>query len=591
MARVTIESQAAPAVQGPLETAIQDLVVLTMVLGACLALAQPGILIGAGVAALWRWRTQPSRARRVLRSVLVATPLLWLHPLIAWAWPWRNLLAQGGVLPVAPVTTSAVLHSVAVEALAGPLWLKGALLVARLRQRTVHAQIRRDHRLDQQRWRAIIGGHKSEHPTRDPKPALADSSELHPDGYIRIGLDLETGAPLDLSLPSDLAAHAFLPGASGSGKTNTLSRLADGALANGYGVVIIDCKAGNLGRVARSLANRYRTPFRIVDPDHPESLGYNPCTGDAPAVANKLVGTFTFGSNAEIYKHIAMETMSVAVRGLHAAGERVTLESLYATFGPRGLSKLANRITSHDRLRKRLLDLDPPDVDRLGAAGRAGLQRRLGALLEGKFGELFHAQPALDWTKAVAEPSVTYLALSALASSEDVDLMGRVIVQDLKQLCARRLRQLSHGLTLTPIVLVIDEFAALDEPEQLLDLLRQAREALVTIVLSTQHMPETYALQQACLGAGLIVAHRVSAPDAEMIAAQFGTRPANDITHQIDYASGVSEKGSIRRVDKFHVHPNELREFVPGQAALKCVAHQRYTIVRVYLDNPQRTTH
>jgi hypothetical protein len=74
--------------------------------------------------------------------------------------------------------------------------------------------------------------------------------------------------------------------------------------------------------------------------------------------------------------------------------------------------------------------------------------------------------------------------------------------------------------------------------------------------------------------------------DAEMIAAQFGTRPANDITHQIDYASGISEKGSIRRVDKFHVHPNEFREFVPGQAAIKCVAHQRYTIVRVYLDTP-----
>jgi hypothetical protein len=93
-----------------------------------------------------------------------------------------------------------------------------------------------------------------------------------------------------------------------------------------------------------------------------------------------------------------------------------------------------------------------------------------------------------------------------------------------------------------------------------------------TTVLSTQRMPETYPLQRACLGVGFIIAHRVSPPDAEMIAAQFGTRPANGITHQIDYTSGFSDKGSIRRVDKFHVHLNEFREFVPGQAALKCIA-------------------
>jgi hypothetical protein len=586
MARVTIESQAARAVQGPLETALQDLVALLIVLGACVALAQPGILLTASATAVWRWRKQPSRNRRILRSGIAATPLLWLHSSITWAWPWRDLLAHAAILPVAPVPTSPTLHSVAVEALAGPLWLEGATLLVHLRQRSVHAQVRRDHRLDQRRWRAITGINQPNVPTPDSTPTLADSRQPHPNGCIRIGLDLETGIPLDLALPTDLAAHAFLPGASGSGKTNTVARLTDGALANGYGVVIIDCKAGNLGGVARSLAGRYCTPFRLVDPDHPHSLGYNPCTGDAPAVANKLVGTFTFGPNAEIYKHIAIETMSVAVRGLHAAGEQVTLESLYAAFGPRGLSKIAHRVTTDGRLRQRLLDLDPPDAERLGAAGRAGLQRRLGALLEGKFGGLFRAQPSLDWNEVAAEPSVTYLALSALASSEDVDLMGRVIVQDLKQLCARRLRQLADGLSLAPIVLVIDEFAALDEPAQLLDLLRQAREALVTIVLSTQHMPETYPLQAACLGAGLIIAHRVAAPDAEMIAAQFGTRPATDITHQIDYTSGASDQGSIRHVDRFHVHPNELREFAPGQAAIKCVARQRYTIVRVYLDPP-----
>ena len=587
MARIAIESQAAPAVQGPLETQLQELVILAMVLGVGVALADPGILLGAGIAGLWHWHHQPSKGRRILRTVILAVPLVALHSSIAWAWPWRDWLASTQAFKVAPVGGSVALRSLAIEALAGPIWLEGAFIIVHLRRRTIHAQIRRDHRLDKQRWHAISGsgGRSLLTSAFDPKLSRVDSSKMHPRGHIRIGVDLETDAPLDLELPGDLAAHIFLPGASGSGKTNTVARLADGILANEYSLVFIDCKAGTLGGVARTLADRYHAPFYLVDPDDPRSLGYNPCSGDAPAVANKLVGTFTFGPSAEIYKNIAIEAVSVAVRGLQAAGEPVTLESLYTAFGPRGLALIARKITSDDRLRSRLLDLEAHNNDRVGAAGRAGLQRRLGSLLEGKFGGLFRDDTALDWDNAVTERSVTYVALSALASSEDVDLMGRVIVQDLKQLCARRLRQLAAGARLRPLVVIIDEFAALGEPEQLLDLMRQAREALVSIALSTQHMPETYPLQAACLGAGLIVAHRVAAPDAEMIAAQFGTRPATDITHQIDYASGFSDKGSVKRVDKFHVHPNELREFVPGQAALKSVVKHRYTIISVYRDS------
>jgi hypothetical protein len=87
----------------------------------------------------------------------------------------------------------------------------------------------------------------------------------------------------------------------------------------------------------------------------------------------------------------------------------------------------------------------------------------------------------------------------------------------------------------------------------------------------------------------VLIVHRVEAEDAEAIAAQFGTRRATDVTHQIDYATGFSEKGSIRRVDRYHVHPNEFRSFTVGQAAVKSVPKQRYTIVRVYIAESRPT--
>jgi Helicase HerA, central domain len=592
MARVAIESQAAPAAQGPIENRLQDFAVMLMAALGCVALLDPGVLLGAGVAGGWLWLYRPPTARRLVGALLLVMPLLVLHTFLVWGWPWREWIADLLPMQVSPVDGSLALHSLYIEALAGPLWFEGAVLAARLRSRRVDVQVRRDHRLDKQRWRAISGQRQLMFSTPNPQTLRSDSSPAHPPGRIRLGTDAETGGPLDLDLPADLAAHVFLPGASGSGKTTTVARLADGALANGYGVVIIDAKAGGLGQTACALAARYGVPFHLVDPDDADSLGYNPCTGDPASVANKLMGAFTYSPAAEIYKNIGMETVPVIVRGLQAANEPVTLQALYDAIGDRGMVNIAHKLPVEDRTHARLMELSASregdgrreNTDRTTASGMTGLQRRLGALLEGKFGDLFRADNALDWDSALAQPSVTYIALSALASSEDVELMGRVIAQDLKQVCARRLRQLAGGAELPPILAVFDEFAALNEADQLADLLLQARQALMPTVISTQYLPETVPLRKACLGAGLLIVHRVEAEDAEAIAAQFGTRRASDVTHQVDYVTGFSEKGSIKRVDKFNVHPNELRNFQTGQVAVKSVPKQRYTIARTYYD-------
>jgi hypothetical protein len=589
MARVAIESQAAPAAPGPIENRVQDFAVMLMAALGCVALLDPGVLLGAVVAGGWLWLYRPTTARRLVCALLLVIPLLALHTSLIWGWPWREWLTHLLPMQVASVDGSLALRSLYIEALAGPLWFEGAALAARLRSRRVDAQVRRDHRLDKRRWRAISGQRQSMFSTPNPQTSRSDSSPAHPPGAIRLGVDAETNGPLDLDLPADLAAHVFLPGASGSGKTTTVARLADGALANGYGVVIIDAKAGGLGQTARALAARYGVPFHLVDPDDPGSLGYNPCTGDPASVANKLMGAFTYSPAAEIYKNIGMETVPVIVRGLQTANEPVTLDTLYDALGTRGMEKIAHKLPAADRTRDRLLDLGGHDNDRTTASGITGLQRRIGALLEGKFGDLFRADNALDWDRALAQPSVTYIALSALASSEDVELMGRVIAQDLKQVCARRLRQLASGAELHPILAVFDEFAALNEADQLADLLLQARQALMPTVISTQYLPETVPLRKACLGAGLLIVHRVEAEDAEAIAAQFGTRRASDVTHQVDYVTGYSEKGSIKRVDKFNVHPNELRNFQTGQVAVKSVPKQRYTIARTYYDEALTT--
>jgi hypothetical protein len=382
--------------------------------------------------------------------------------------------------------------------------------------------------------------------------------------------------------------HASVVGGTGTGKTTTLETFGDGALRNGYTLLITDCKGGSLKAVARRLAERYGVPCYVVDPDDPLTLGYNICSGDAAAVANKLIGAFSFGPNAEIYKNIAMEVLPVVVRGLQATGSPVTLLTLYEALAPGCMENLASRIRQDDELHRRLIELGRSNGDRTSASGIGGLRHRLGALLEGKFGGLFRMTPALDLDAAFGHRGVIYVALSALASSEDVELMGRVLAQDYKQACYRRIRALEDGHHLRPVLSIWDEFAALREPEQLIDLLLQARQAAVPTIISSQFLPHSDELRKALLGSGLLVAHRVEGEDAEALANQFGTRRGGELTSQVPYRGGLPEMGTLRPGERYNVHPNELRTFKTGQIAIKSVTQGKYAIVRVYNDASSR---
>ena len=411
-------------------------------------------------------------------------------------------------------------------------------------------------------------------------------------GCIRLGVERDSWRIIDLDL-RELAEHIFLPGASGSGKTTTLTRLADGVLALGQGVAMVDCKGSDAVKARmRALARKHGVPFYVVDPSDGESLRYDPCVGDGADVSNKLIGVFAFSDAADVYKRVAQRVLPVLVNALRAANRPVTLEAL------------AEALSSSNVLRRYGRDAtnatgDTKWADRIDAIGRQdsgviadghlGLSVRLEALCHGKFGPILgpatEDQPALDWDVVLSNLSVTYVALRATASSEDVNLMGRVIAQDLKQAAARRLEGPTGAAprpqTPTLTLLIIDEFAALREAEQFLDLLLQAREALMPTVISTQFIPKSDGLREAALGAGLILAHRLTNEDAKVMAEQFGTRKTFKTTAQYG-EEGPTGLGSGREVDEFHIHPNELRDMPRGHVALRSLHGRRRCVARIY---------
>jgi hypothetical protein len=409
-------------------------------------------------------------------------------------------------------------------------------------------------------------------------PDLSGDAQAHPPGKIRLGVVADDDRVFDLGV-DEVAQHIFVPGASGTGKTTTLVRLGDGALANGYGVVIIDCKGVGLGAEAQLLASRHDVPFTIVDPLDDHSIGYDPCSGDAPTIANKLIGAFSFSGEAEIYKQVAMEVIPVICRAMAAAGIDITLDSIYDALGKGGLARLGRAEGARD-YRDRLEDMDASGG--IGAAGYVGLQKRLGALMEGTFGALFRQRPSLDWSEEMRQPRVTYLSLSSTAASEDVELFGRVITNDLKQVCYQRMRAIERGQDPFPVLIIYDEFAALREARQVVDLLLQARQARTPLVVATQFLPEEVAIRKPVLSSGVLIVHRLEAEDADIVASQFGTHTTTALTAQVDFEEGTSQKGSVRWVEEYNVHPNELKALPVGMAAVYARRSNRRQLVHVH---------
>jgi hypothetical protein len=178
-------------------------------------------------------------------------------------------------------------------------------------------------------------------------------------------------------------------------------------------------------------------------------------------------------------------------------------------------------------------------------------------------------------------PAVTHIALSATAAGEDVELFGRVITQDLKQLCDERMRAIDVGVDVRPLLVVYDEFAALREATQVVDLLLQARQARIPVLVATQYLPEEVSIRKPVLSAGVVIAHRLESDDAELVASQFGTHTTPMLTRQVDYDTGESQMGSLRMVEEFDVHPNVFKSLPVGTAAVMSRISGRKSVVSI----------
>ncbi len=524
----------------------------------------PGVMLGALITErLWSQRRTPASSRWGW-SVVAAATVAFVAPMVVWTWPGQ--LLSGGI------SFGSVIGSGIVEAMMAPLTVQ---VITWLRQSPAPAAPTRQ-------GAPPVGPTAASHASQQPAPTPASP-------LIHLGID-QVGRPADLDLGGE--ASALVVGLPGTGKTTTLVRLASESLRLGWSVVVVDLKgSGLMNRSIHALAERHAVPLYLVDRSEPDTFGYDPCSGDPAQIANKLIGSFSFAGVANVYQQVALDAVSQIAAALQARDGTVTLEKIVEALQPDEMTKLGRAASQAvpkdtndpiDHMARMAALSKSAKETRVIMEGHIGIQKRLASLNNGTFRVLLRRKPALAWETVMATPSLTYMSLPTLASPTDVELLGRVVIQDVKQVAEHRLRSVAER---PRCLVIVDEFAALNEPEQIVDLILQGREASITVIASTQFLPKTPAILHAMLGAGVVVAHRVAGPDADVLAGQFGTTSTVEVTPNIDYTTGDVTRGTVRRGQTYTISPGQLRDLEPGHVALRVVQWPlplRHRLVSVY---------
>ncbi len=389
---------------------------------------------------------------------------------------------------------------------------------------------------------------------------------------VTVGRD-PAGRPVALS-DRQLAAHALIVGASGAGKSTTMLGILDAQIRRGRPVIAIDMKgspafAAHL-EVAAATVGR---GLRVFTPDGPGH--WNPLAhGNATALKDKLISTERFSEPH--YQRAAERYVQTVLTVLHASapGTPARLDQVVALMEPRRLAASLRAVP--EPLAERVLDyLGGLTGDQVSAA--RGLGTRLALLSESCAGPYLmpDGPPGrrIDVRAGLEGGDVLLFSLNASVYGKLAAQLGALAIQDLVSASGHRLGTGGPATLAPPATIAIDEFSALGD-DHVLALLARAREAGISVLTATQEMAD---LQRAAPGfrdqvlgiVGVKIAHRQDVPEsAEMIAKMAGTHWVWEETRHVRglLSPGNGPRASRRQVERFLIHPNEIKTLPVGHA-------------------------
>ncbi|HUA72112.1 MAG TPA: helicase HerA-like domain-containing protein [Solirubrobacteraceae bacterium] len=396
----------------------------------------------------------------------------------------------------------------------------------------------------------------------------------------------------------ELSAHGLILGASGAGKTTTLLTILSDQIARGRPVVAIDMKGSPaFARVLADAAAAARRPIKVWTLDG--GAHWNPLAhGNATELKDKLIGTERF--TEPHYQRAAERYIQTALQVLTRArpDRPPTLHEVVALMDPRRLATALRHLDRSDRERVQdyLAGLTPDQHSAI-----RGLQTRLAVLTESHTGA-YLARPAdpgapeIDLRASLSGSEVVVFSLNSSRYGKLAAQIGTLAVQDLVAASGDRLLEPSRGRSLEPAVIGIDEFSALGA-DHVAALLARGRESGMPVFVATQELADleraAAGLEDLVLGVTAVkIIHRQEVPSSAQTIAQIaGTQEVWDETRQIGgglLAGFDTGRGTRRRVERYIVHPNEIKTLRTGEAVvISKIRGAKPRTVRITPPSPQ----
>jgi hypothetical protein len=332
-----------------------------------------------------------------------------------------------------------------------------------------------------------------------------------------------------------LCRHVLVLGATGSGKTETLLRLAWGvAKGSGARVWYLD------GKGDTQTAERFRGAMRetgreaMVFPHQPLD-GWR---GERHELAGRLMEVVDYAREgpAAWYRDVAKAVVGLVCehpdgppRGSRDVLERMDVEALAKAYpGSRAVAALSELQVRQVRLR-----------------------------YEAFFGQ---TRGMLDGTWSWGDAQAGYLLLDGLALREETAGVARFLMEDFAQWFSRRKPREEW------CVMIVDEFSTLAGAMAMATRVEQARGFNTALVLAPQVLAGMGSESETARILGsveTVVCHRVNTP--ERVIELAGTRRRNQFTMR--YAGGgATGEGTTRQAEEPKIDANRVRGLRPGEA-------------------------
>jgi Helicase HerA, central domain len=334
-----------------------------------------------------------------------------------------------------------------------------------------------------------------------------------------------------------MCRHLLVCGATGSGKTETVMRLAwTVAKESDAPVFYLD------GKGDRDTAERFcglmADAGRItrVFPNEP----FDGWRGRAHEIQGRLMEIIDYTSEgpAAWYRDVAKTTLRLVCE--HPDGPPRSSGVVLARMN-HGLLAAAHR----------------------GSSAVAALKAEQVAQVRLRYEAFFgQTRGALDGSWAWEDTKAAYLLLDSLALREETGGLARFLFEDFAHYFTGR--KPKHQFC----VLIVDEFSALASSSGMAARVEQARGFNTSLVLAPQvvaGMGDATEAERIIGSVESVICHRVNTPEA--IIALAGTRQGMEYSTQFA-PEGATGAGSARSQHQFKVDPNKVRALEPGMAFL-----------------------